>query len=326
MKRRERRFRATRSANVPPRAFSRQRDVGEIQLGTVGWQDGKHYDLEDEGVPLVKVTLFAGHNTDTQGERQDPARASGMQVLAQFDGRGSDLPEDGEIVIVARPANMAEAQGAYYIIGRPMPHPKWIPNVKSGERILYGPRNSFIRFKDDGTIFVCAFDGQGDDAKPIYLSVGKDGWEVRHPYGKARADKYGFEMSHSSGAAISGGALGGLPAPFSALSSFLNLRAATVNIEAAAVSLGAGFNDNVLKATPTLSVLTNMQAAIVAIQATLLAIQSAGAAAPTISALNTAMAAIATASLATSGTAVTASGATLATAAVTAPTQSLSAG
>lgn len=247
----------------------RQRDVGEIRHGTVGWEDGgDHFDLESEGVPLLKVTLFAGHNTETQGRNTDPKRAKGLQILARFDGKSSDIPNDGEHVIVARPADMETAPGSYYVIGRTMPDPKWIPNRKSGEKLIQGPNDSFIRIKQDGTLYIFVKAGEGDTGRPVQIELSADGFRINHPHGEAYCDTDGFGMSHSSGAAFSGGAIAGLPAPLDAFSSFLNMRAATVRLNAQAVVLGPqGGLDNLMRATPTLSTLDAMQAEIVALQA-----------------------------------------------------------
>jgi hypothetical protein len=255
----------TRRGNIKTR---QQRDVGDVRHGTVGWgEGGEHFDVEPEGVPLLKVTLFAGHNTETQGINKDPTRAQGLQILVRFNGRVTDIPEDGTHVIVVRPAGMAETPGSYFLLQAVQPDPKLMPNRKAAEKIIYGPKDSFIRFKEDGTVFFFAAAGDDENAPPVFMKLGKDGWEVRHPHGRARANKLGFEMAHSSGAAISGGAVSGAPPPLDTFSSFVNVRAAMVKIEAAAVALGldAANPDMLTKATPTLAAFAAIGAAFTAL-------------------------------------------------------------
>jgi hypothetical protein len=240
----------------------------------VGWQDGgDHFDLDTEAVPLLKVTLYAGYNTEKQGQNTDPKRAQGMQILARFDGRSSDIPNDGEHVIVARPADMETTPGSFYVVGRPSPDPKWVPNRKSGEKIIFGPNDSFIRFKANGTIFLFVKSGDADSGKPVQVELSPDGFRVNHPHGETYCDVDGFGMSHSSGAAFSGGAVSGLPAPLDAFSSFINVRAAIVRLNAQALTLGPQTGqDNLLRATPTLSTLDIIQAEIASLQGCIAAI------------------------------------------------------
>lgn len=245
----------------------RPRDAGEIVLGTVGYEDGQnHYDLEDEGVPLVKVTLFAGRNPDTEGENDTPTRARGRKILAVFDGRASDIPNDGEVVMLARPAGFEDGPGAFHIISRLAKDPKWIPNRTSGEKVIFGPNDSFLRFKEDGTIFLFCKDGEGDSARPIYVKVAANGFEVKHPHGRMRCDTNGFSMEHSSGAMVTGGAIGGLLPPLDVMSSFVALKAAIVRVDAVTTTIGpdAG-QDNLMKAIPSLAAFTALQASVSAV-------------------------------------------------------------
>ena len=320
------RLRPTRAPGPAPSAV----DDGGIYDGTVGWEDGKsHYDVDDGQVPFVKVRLFLGHNPVTEGENRNPARAAGRKIVARIDPKSSDIPEDGETVIVAVPKGRSNVPGAAMIIGRPNPDPKWIPNRKAGEKMLFGPNDSFIRFKDDGTIFLFVKDGPGDGAKPIYVKLHAKGFEVRHPHGRMRSDDLGFEMAHSSGATVSGGAVSGLPAPLDALSSFLNLEAAIVKIKATAMTIGGSSGqDNILKAVPTFGAISSMQAAMVSMQAALALVGTALSAITAIGVNATAApaAAAAVTGIGTSATAVTASGSAVTTAAVNAPTKALTVG
>lgn len=270
------RMNGARKPNKPP-LRQRERDTGEIRHGTVGWDDGgDHFDLEPEGIPLLKVTLFAGHNTEQQGLNTEPTRARGMQILVRFNGRMSDIPKDGTHVIVVRPAGMEQTPGSYFLLQTVENDPKLVPNRKDGEKIIYGPKDSFVRFKEDGTIFMFVASSDEENAPPVFVKLSKTGWEVRHPHGRARVDKLGFEMAHSSGAAISGGAVSGAPAPLDAFSSFLNLRADMVKVEAAVIGLGpdSASPDMLIKYTPLLSAINALESYIEAAHAALISMNT----------------------------------------------------
>lgn len=303
-------------------AKRRERDPGEICHGTVGWEDGQdHFDLEDEGVALLKVTLFAGHNPDTQGATPDPSRAAGRQVLVRYDPTAGRIPPDGAHVIVARPAGMAEGPGSFFLLGVTAPDPKWIPNRKSNETVVYGPNDSFLRINEQGTIFGFCKSGDSETDKPVQFELSRKGFRVDHPYGRFRTDRNGWEMQHASGAKVSAGSCGGLPAPLDAFSSFVNLEAAIVRIKSAAVSLGGdGFADNALKATSAFGALDAMQAALAAVATALTAV---GADLLTLFAPLAPTVPTATIPIGNAVTAVGASGSGLATAHIHAPTRSV---
>lgn len=256
-----------------PRRGARVPDAGGIYDGTVGWEDGlDHFDLQDSGVPFVKVTLFDGHNPVTQGENTTPDRAKGRRVLARFNPKGEDIPDDGEHVIVAVPAKRAAVSGSAYIIGRAGPDPTWIPNRKPGEKTIYGPANQFIRMKKDGSVHIFTRDKPGDDVdgKSVSFQVRPDGFVLSHPHMRVTYGPNGGHLVHSSGARIDFSACGGLPFPLNQLASIMKLSAAMVKIEASAVEIGPDLPavaDNLIKSTPMLALLTAMQAEIAAILA-----------------------------------------------------------
>jgi len=315
-------------ARTPNRPGRKQQspDWGEIAHGTVGWEDGgEHFNIEDEGVPLLKVTLFQGFNTETQGPNSNPSRARGRQVLARFDGRASNIFDDGELVVMARPAGLEGAPGSYFVLGSAMPDPKWMPNRQSGEKVFFGPKDSFIRIKEDGTIFAFCKSGDADTGKPVQLELGPDGYRVNHPHGESYCDVDGFGMSHSSGAKFSGGALGGMPSPLDAFSSFLNLSAAILRVDCVAMTLGPlGGQDNLLKQTPILSFLGEVHGALSALQSSVSAVGALAAAATPLppGTVFVAAATAATAALTASTAAVAAVASGLVTCSVTAPTNS----
>jgi hypothetical protein len=273
-----------RSRNIPPTRKNRRGggtkvpDVGGVYDGTVGWEDGlDHFDLERSGVPLVKVTLFRGHNPVTEGENTTPARAKGRKIMARFDPKSGGIPDDGEHVIVAVPAGRSKISGASFIIGRANSDQKWIPNRKPGEEVISGPNDSFIRFKLDGSIVFFCKSGDADSGKPVQIDLSPDGFQVDHPYGRARSNKYGFELSHpASATSITGGSVGGLPAPLGAFSGFVSIEAPLVRINSPALVLGASVGqDNLLKALPVLATFDALQAAIININADLVAMCAA---------------------------------------------------
>lgn len=311
-----------RPTRKPASARAVQKDRGEICRGTVGWDDGKsHFNLDPEGVPFVKVTLFKGHNPVTEGENKTPELARGHKVVMTIDPAVHPIPDAGTHVVVARVAG----ETYYVLLTQVKRDPKWIPNRKSGEQVFFGPNDSFYRIKEDGTHYLFAKAGDGEDAKPVFVKIGRDGFEVRHPHGRMRADKLGFEMAHSSGAAVAGGALSGLPPPLDVLSSFLSLKAAMVNVEAAAVKLGTGPSDNVMKSIPTLATLTAIQATFDALATYLTALHGiAGTVA--VSGVNAPIATLMATPFGAWNVARSASGAAVAAAATTAPTTTTSVG
>jgi hypothetical protein len=241
-------------------------DDGGIYDGTVGWEDGKsHYDLDDGEVPFIKVRLFLGHNPVTEGENQNPSRAAGRKIVARIDPKASDIPEDGETVIVAVPKGRSNVPGAAMIIGRPNPDPKWIPNRTPGEKIIFGPKNTFIRMKADGTIHLFTRDSDSDEqGKTVCFQVRPDGFVWEHPHMRITAGPKGYHAVHSSGARIDFGAIGGLPFPLDALSSMLKLSAGMVQIEASATAIGpsGGEPDFMMKGTPTLAAFSALEGAL----------------------------------------------------------------
>lgn len=244
------------------------RDVGEICHGTVGFDDGQdHFTIKDERPAYIKVTLFQGYNPDTQGPNPDGSVARGREVLVRYDPTMGKIPPRGAHVIVARPAGMAECAGAFFLIGVTAPDRKWFPNRKSDEQMLYGPNGSFVRFKEDGTLY--GFCSSGDEANgaPVQFELSPHGFRVNHPHGEAYCDTDGFGLAHSSGALISGGAIAGLSAPFDAYGSFVNVRAAIARLDVGMLTIGPNSGqDNLLHATPALATLTAIQTALSALR------------------------------------------------------------
>jgi hypothetical protein len=86
--------------------------------GTVGWQDGSdHYDIGDDGVVLVKVTLFHGYNAEQAGEElPDDGRAHGAQILCRIANPANRIPPDGTQVHVSVPRGRLQIPGGGVIM------------------------------------------------------------------------------------------------------------------------------------------------------------------------------------------------------------------
>lgn len=215
-----------------------QQDSGGIYDGTVGWEDGDdHFDLEDSGTALIKVTLFRGRNPDTEPEKKS-ARAKGQQILARIDPEKDDIPPDGCQVIVAVPAGRSSVPGAAVILKAVRPDAKFVPLRSPGEKVTFGPASNFTRMHADGSISLFTRTEDTDDGKSVYLQVRPDGFRLVHPHIKVIYDATGAHVTHSSGARIDLGAIGGLPAPLDALNSYVKLSAKLVSIEGSAINLG----------------------------------------------------------------------------------------
>lgn len=95
-----------------------RRDPGGIYDGTVGWEDGEdHFDIGDDGVTLVKVTLHKGRMPDTDDAKNSP-RAKGTRVLTRISAPLYNIPPDGAEVHVSMPAGRLLDPGAGAIIAQ----------------------------------------------------------------------------------------------------------------------------------------------------------------------------------------------------------------
>lgn len=216
-----------------------QQDNGGIFDGTVGWEDGEdHFDLEDSGTALIKVTLFKGRSPDTEPAKND-ARAKGQRILARIDPEKDDIPPDGCQVMVAVPAGRASVPGAAVILKAVRPDAKFVPLRKPGEKLQFGPASNFTRMHADGKISLCTRTEDDDQGKSVYLQVRPDGFRLVHPHIKVMFDGTGAHITHSSGARVDLGAISGMPPPLDALSSYAKLSAALVSVEGSMVNIGA---------------------------------------------------------------------------------------
>lgn len=130
-----------------------------------------------------------------------------------------------------------------------------LPRLKPNETYLYGPLGQGVRCHVDGTISLFTTD-QGPQQQSVYQQVKPTAFRQVAPWGSCRFDANGWHLKHVSQARIDLGAIGGLPAPLDALSSYVTLSAAIINLQGSAVALGAaaGLPDAVAKSTPILAV------------------------------------------------------------------------
>lgn len=196
-----------------------------------------------------------------------------------------------------------------------------LPVIQRGESIIFGAGGNFIRCHRDGRLSMFTSDDGTTTGKTVAFQVKPDGFIWSAPWGKMTFDATGFHMLHSSGAAIDAGAIGGLPAPLSALGSYVKLTAAMVQLEASIIANGvsAGASEPATKATTLAALLATMQAVLALIGPAVSAAKAssmpltpdpAGAA---LAAFTTALAALTTAASA-SGTAVAAAPLTISSA------------
>jgi hypothetical protein len=289
---------------------------GAIELAIVdkGDFDSPHdagdIDVND-GNTLVRVRLLRGGHDDANKHR----------LLCRLDTRIHNLPDEGAQVMVAVPAAFGYSPGASVIIAVMGPNRAALPGLKADEPIMLGPAQNFVRLDHDGNVSLYTTDDGTADGKSVYAQVRPDGFRFVHPHGKMVLDKTGFHVLHSSGARVDLGAIGGLPPPLDALGSYAKLSAATVTIEGAAIALGtaAGAPDPVARATPTLAVLTALEAAVASLTLQLAALITGVGAIPTV---GTAAAAGAVALETATSAAVTAATAALASATPLLPSNS----
>ena len=152
------------------------------------------------------------------------------------------------------------------------------PYLKKGETLLYGHKGNFVRMHDDGRVSVFTTDDGTINGKTISFQVKPDGFLWAAPWGKMTFDATGFHVLHASGAAIDLGAIGGVPAPLDALSSYVKLTGAMAQIEASAVAVGTASTpaDPPAKTTPLLAVLGSIALNLEALQAAIAALPGVG--------------------------------------------------
>lgn len=243
---------------------------------------------------MVGITFQLGQVQLTEYDEHDVLRAQpdglgasprlGSHQTHHFSGFASrsndpDTGPNGEIL---------EGSGGLALVGKdgtdrfviPLGDPRnlaKVPILKKGEAMMYGPAANFVRMHLEGDVTTFASTDGTLNGKSVYSQVKPDGFLWFSPWGKQTFGATGFHMLHSSGARIDCGAIGGLPAPLNALSSYAKISAAMVQIEGAMVAIGtaSGVPDAIAKATPVIEAFTAIGSALTAIQAALVAMAPA---------------------------------------------------
>lgn len=144
-----------------------------------------------------------------------------------------------------------------------------LPTLKQGETCLYAQAGQFIRLHEDGSISLATTDKGGKlEGRPVTLQIGPTGLFFAADWGRLVFDKTGFHAVTTSGARIDLGPISGLPAPLDALSTMAVLKAGTITLDAASVSMGgAGIPDTVPKYTPLFAYLSALTAQLTTLTA-----------------------------------------------------------
>lgn len=119
-------------------------------------------------------------------------------------------------------------------------------NLAPGETCIFaagadGKAQGRVLVKADGSVTLYTTDDNTDAGNAVYLRIHPtNGLTFVAPWGTLTFDQTGFHVKHESGFGLDGGAVGGLPAPFSAFSSYLTLSAGTAKIDGGQIYLGDG--------------------------------------------------------------------------------------
>lgn len=291
-------------------------DSGSIELGIVTKFDAGDGDTND-GNQLIEVRLLRGGHGDEDEQHR---------LWCRMDARCWYLPDIGDQVTVAVPAQFGPTPGASTIIAVTKPNPQPLPTLKANEPILMGPARNFVRCHTDGKISLFTTDDGTQTGKAVFAQIRPDGFRLVHPYAKFILDKTGCHVFHSSGARIDLGAVSGMPAPLDSLGSYATVSAAMVKVEGSAIAIGTGSGapDAVAHATPTLTVLGALNTALAAVATALSALTAPGsvATAGTATAQTGAIVGAAATAIANAATAITTAASTLATQTPLLPTNS----
>lgn len=157
-----------------------------------------------------------------------------------------------------------------------------LPNRVKGESGIYGAKGNFVRCQVDGAVTMYTTADATTAGQVIYRRAAPNGFADVAPWGRQTFDANGWRVVTASGARFVMGGIGGLSAPLGAIDSYAKLSAATVRIQGTVITLGpaTGVSDAVAKATPALTSLDAIQAALTAVSALLAAMQAAIVAVP----------------------------------------------
>jgi len=157
--------------------------------------------------------------------------------------------------------------------------------LEYGETCVYGAGTDAIGqcrsiWKRDGSITHYTTVGNKKGTTGIYSRVGPgadadtglpDGFTWAAPWGTMKFDETGFHVLHKSGAQFHIGAIGGLPSPLDALTSYCSIQAGSFSTSSSGQSLGAGVTQPLALQPAVTAALAGLQAQITVLQAALAA-------------------------------------------------------
>lgn len=192
-----------------------------------------------------------------------------------------------------------------------------VPKIQPGEFINYGPAAQFTRYYLDGTVTDFTTADGTPTGQAIISGAGNKGHIRSGPWGVEKFNNDAYDLRHHSGARVTMGGIGGLPAPFDGISSYIRYQAGSFRVLSQVIALGPGGvpHEPVAKATALTAILTSVGAAMQTLLAVVTALEAVpngnGAASPTlalaVTAVETAQAGIASAIETISSTSVTVS-------------------
>lgn len=210
----------------------------DSDLGTVVLQVG---DVKSETAQDDNVPLFQTPGVVSLPAAPTPGESAAEVVLWKTDG--------ADVAIAARDVRTVGNAG----------------NIVEGETCVYAPGSqAYALFKNDGAVTIGTTSDNARDGFSVYYQCRPAGHYWNSEFGSAKFDSTGFHVSHTSGAKIDLGAIGGFPSPLDALGSYFKVRAAIATIEASIVSLGpaSGTESPAAKSIPLLTYLTALNAAL----------------------------------------------------------------
>lgn len=232
-------------------------------IGTVGWEGvAAHFEkgeADNDGHTLVRVTLYGGKAP------YEPAKAGvaqGREVVAMMSAELGRIPPKGARVYVLFPTGMELTPGAGVIVASVEPGREVNDNLGAGHATLASSGGAArVTVKEDGSIVLFTTSDNTKDGLSISVVISPTKFQINAPWGRLTFDDTGFHVTHVSGAAIDMGAIGGLPAPFDVIASYIALKAAMVSTPAALVSMAnpAGIPVQLADAESLLVVLADIQ-------------------------------------------------------------------
>jgi len=223
------------------------------------------FDLGLAMASFIDADGFMGVQIDAIGEGKSGLQPYELHHPFGFVSRPSDPTVDangnasgGCTVLFATEGSRGHA--FLFADGRVIPN---LVNIKPGESAMYAAPGQFIRANLDGSITFFTTDAGGAEGQSVTFSFAPDGWEWSAPWGRFRINATGFHYIDASGARLDLGAIGGLPDPLSAISSYFSVQAASASIKCGITSLGSGPSpEPAAKATTLLAYVSLLEQAV----------------------------------------------------------------